>query len=242
MKVILLQSTPDPDRTVATAAHLCYSPSGIEELQTGLDDSDVARLVRLIRDLGHLSPFEHAHMVVGIEGLSRVTSHQLVRSRIASYSQQSQRYIDQRGFEYVTPPSIRKHEHLAARFARHMDTSRDLYRDLRDAGVPREDARFVLPAAASSNIVMSKNARAWLEWIALRACNRSQWEIRMLAHRIQRRLREVAPLTFEMSGPPCISQGLCREGKMSCGRIDRMTVDHLPYKTPRACREAEEEE
>ena len=232
MKVSLLQHTPEPDRTVAMAAHLCYSPSSIEDLRVRMEDSEVARLVGLIRSMGHLSPFEHAHFTVGIEGLSRVTSHQLVRSRIASYSQQSQRYIDQRGFEYVTPPTVRKDAGLLERFRQHMDDSRDLYRELRDAGIPREDARFVLPSAASSNIVMSKNARAWLEWFELRTCTRSQWEIRILANRIMRLLRGVAPHLFEVSGPPCITQSLCREGKMSCGRIDVMTVDRLPYKTP----------
>ncbi|MFO7941131.1 MAG: FAD-dependent thymidylate synthase [Bacillota bacterium] len=233
MRVNLLQYTPEPDRTVAMAAHLCYSPSSIEDLKAKMDDAEVARLIRLLRSLGHLSPFEHAHFVVGIEGLSRVASHQLVRSRIASYSQQSQRYIDQRGFEYVTPPQIRKDSKLKDRYERHMDESRDLYRTLRDAGVEREDARFVLPGAASSNIIMSKNARAWLEWLELRTCTRSQWEIRILANKVMRLLRHASPYLFEVSGPPCVTKGLCREGKMSCGRIDRMTVDVLPYKTPR---------
>ncbi len=233
MKVALLQSTTEPDRTVAMAAHLCYSPSSIGELSERMAHDEVVRLIGLLRRLGHLSPFEHAHFVVGIEGLSRVASHQLVRSRIASYSQQSQRYIDQRGFEYVTPPSVRRDEKLNDMYERHMDSSRELYRELRDRGVSREDARFVLPGAASSNIVMSKNARAWLEWFELRTCTRSQWEIRILANRIMRLLRDAAPALFEASGPPCVTQGLCREGKMSCGRIDRMSVERLPFKTPR---------
>ncbi|MFP4201187.1 MAG: FAD-dependent thymidylate synthase [Clostridia bacterium] len=232
MRVDLIQYTPDPDLTVAMAAHLCYSPSSIEDLKKKMDESEVARLIRLLRSLGHLSPFEHAHFVVGIEGLSRVASHQLVRSRIASYSQQSQRYIDQRGFEYVTPPQIRKDPTLKVLYERHMDESRDLYRRLREAGVEREDARFVLPGAASSNIIMSKNARAWLEWFELRTCTRSQWEIRILANKIMRLLRKVAPYLFEVSGPPCVTQRLCREGKMSCGRIDKMAVERLPYKIP----------
>ena len=241
MRVSLLQSTAEPDRTVAMAAHLCYSPSSIDDLSERMARDEVVRLIRLLRRLGHLSPFEHAHFVVGIEGLSRVASHQLVRSRIASYSQQSQRYIDQRGFDYVTPPSVRRDEKLNELYDRHMDASRELYQELRDRGVSREDARFVLPGAAGSNIIMSKNARAWLEWFELRTCTRSQWEIRILANRIMRLLRDAAPALFEVSGPPCVIQALCREGKKSCGRIDRMTVDHLPFKTPRITGKLREE-
>ncbi len=226
MKVRLLQFTPEADKTVAMAARLCYSASTTTALEESLDEAEVARLVRMLRRLGHLSPFEHASFTIAIEGLSRTASHQLVRSRIASYSQQSQRYIDQLGFDYVIPPSVESEAKLKARFLAHMDVSRDLYESLRDAGVPKEDARFVLPQAVASNLVMSKNARAWLEWLELRTCTRSQWEIRELANRTLSLLQSASPYLFENAGPPCVTQHVCREGHLSCGRIDTIRSEN----------------
>lgn len=223
MKVEVIDYTRDPDRTVAVAARLCYSPRGIGDIGIGMGDHEVRRMIRMLRERGHLSPFEHAYFTVGIEGLSRVCSHQLVRSRIASYSQQSQRYIDQRDFDFVIPPSIEKDSDMQEQFSRHLAVSRRLYEDLRAAGVPGEDARFVLPQAVASSIIMSKNARAWLEWFELRMCSRAQWEIRRLAGALLRELRELAPNLFAVAGAPCETQGLCREGADSCGLIDRMT-------------------
>ncbi len=232
LQVQLIRYTEDPDKTVAMAARLCYSPSTIDQLSDNLDEeAEVGRIIKMLVDRGHLSPFEHAYFTVGIEGLSRVASHQLVRSRIASYSQQSQRYIEHRDFDYVVPPSIAASSELQEEFDAHLRRSRQLYRRLREGGVAKEDARFVLPQATASSIVMSKNARAWLEWIQLRTCNRSQWEIRQLARSITQLLKEVAPHIFAFAGPPCVSQGFCREGDDSCSRIDGIDVDSLPFKT-----------
>ncbi|MFO8060031.1 MAG: FAD-dependent thymidylate synthase [Bacillota bacterium] len=223
MKVRVIDYTQEPDRTVAVAARLCYSPKDVDDIQTRMGDREVGRMIQMLRERGHLSPLEHAYFTVAIEGLSRVSSHQLVRSRIASYSQQSQRYIDQREFDFVIPPSISEDPELQERFRRHLADSRSLYGDLRAAGVPGEDARFVLPQAVSTSIIMSKNARAWLEWFELRMCSRAQWEIRRLAEALLKELRELAPHLFAVAGPPCQTQGLCREGADSCGRIDEMT-------------------
>ncbi len=231
MQVKLLRYTSQPGKAVAMAARLCYSPADIDQLQEKLDEQEVARMIRMLFDRGHLSPFEHVQFTVGIEGLSRVASHQLVRSRIASYSQQSQRYIEQKDFESVIPPSIEQNEQLKKEFMEHLQSSRRLYRRLREADVPKEDARFVLPQATASSLVMSKNARAWLEWFHLRACTRSQWEIRTLAERIMQLLRGVAPYIFESAGPPCVSQGICREGRDSCERIHETEVESLPFIT-----------
>lgn len=241
MKVNVIDHTRDPDRTVAVAARLCYSPSSIADIGERMSGDEVARMVRMLRERGHMSPFEHAYFTVGIEGLSRTASHQLVRSRIASYSQQSQRYIDHRDFPFVTPPSIRKDPRLYERYRRHLSETTALYRELCDAGVPKEDARFVLPNATATSLVMSKNARAWLEWFEVRMCTRAQWEIRVLAHRILRELRSLAPSLFEVAGPPCLTEGLCREGADSCGRIDHRVVSSRSFRMARLCGEEREE-
>ncbi len=241
MKVHVIDYTRDADRTVAVAARLCYSPSSIEDIGTRMDESEVVRMVHMLRERGHMSPFEHAYFVVGIEGLSRTASHQLVRSRIASYSQQSQRYIDHRDFPFVTPPSIKKDPRLHERYREHLAEATALYRQLCDAGVPKEDARFVLPNATATSLVMSKNARAWLEWFEVRMCTRAQWEIRVLAHRILRQLRRLAPEIFEVAGPPCMTEGICREGTDSCGRIDHLVVDTRSFRMARLSGEEKKE-
>lgn len=222
MKVELMAHTPRPERTVALAARLCYSPVGIAKLDENLTDSESGRLVRMLRQMGHHSPLEHASFTVAVEGVSRALTHQLVRSRIASYSQQSQRYVEENEFEKVTPPSIESNPEAKRVYLEAMDRARQAYLDLRQLGAPAEDARFVLGQGFASKIVISKNARAWLEWFSVRCCNRAQWEIRALAHRILDLLREASPVLFEDAGPPCVSEGICREGKMSCGRIHRL--------------------
>jgi len=221
LKVRLLAATSDPELTVALAARLCYSPTDIDGLLEKMDEAETARMIRLLRAAGHLSPFEHASFTVGIQGISRVATHQLVRSRIASYSQQSQRYVSGERFHFIIPPRIAREPELAEEFRRHIEASRKLYRRLLAAGVPGEDARFALPQAVSSNLIMSKNARAWLEWLEARTCQRAQWEIRTLAYRILMVLRGAAPVLFESAGPPCRTRGVCPEGRFSCGRLER---------------------
>lgn len=112
IKVTLLTHTPNPEQTVAMAAKLCYSPSGIEDIREGLDEEKTSSFIDMLASLGHASPTEHAYFTFGIEGISRACSHQLVRHRIASYSQQSQRYVDGTRFDFVTPPEIAKNERL----------------------------------------------------------------------------------------------------------------------------------
>lgn len=219
MKVTLLQHTPQPERTVAMAARLCYSPANLEDLNRDLSDSEVDRLVRMLMRLGHHSPLEHASFTVAIEGVSRALSHQLVRSRIASYSQQSQRYVSEDRFQMVTPPTIRSQSQAQRVYRQAMEAQRQAYERLRDLGIPAEDARFVLGQGFSTRIITTMNARAWNHWFRLRCCHRAQWEIRALANKILEVLAAAAPGLFQDSGPSCISEGICREGHMSCGRI-----------------------
>ncbi|WP_305042111.1 FAD-dependent thymidylate synthase [Geoalkalibacter sp.] len=218
MRVSLLTHTPDPERTVAAAARLCYSDAAIGELMDR-GAGDRAAFLRKILSLGHLSVLEHASFTFGIEGISRACSHQLVRHRIASYSQQSQRYVSQRArFEAVTPPSIAERPELLARYEGLLEQIHQAYGEFLDAGIAAEDARFVLPNAAATKLVVTMNARELRHFFALRCCRRAQWEIRAMAVEMLRLCRQAAPLLFADAGPGCLA-GRCPEGAMTCGEM-----------------------
>ncbi len=219
MKVILLEHTPEPERLVAAAARLCYSDKAADELLQDFTPDKVSAFVRKLVSLGHESPMEHVNFTFAIAGISRACSHQLVRHRIgASYSQKSQRYVKEKQFEYVTPPKIAAKPELAAKFEQAMIDMQHVYEQLLAAGVPAEDARFVLPNAASTSLVLTMNVRSLWHFFELRCCQRAQWEIRALANAMLAEVRQVAPLLFEKAGPTCESMGICFEGAMSCGR------------------------
>jgi len=225
MLVQLLTHTPEPEEVAAAAARLCYSASSVDQL---LEKSRVDRegLLRKILSLGHFSVLEHASFTFGVEGISRACSHQLVRHRLASYSQQSQRYVSHKErFAAVTPPSIAEHPELAARYGALLDEIHHTYRDLLAAGIPAEDARFVLPNAAETKIVLTMNARELHHFFNLRCCRRAQWEIRAMAKEMLRLARRAAPLLFEKAGPGCL-QGACPEGAMTCGAITEVRKEY----------------
>jgi thymidylate synthase (FAD) len=216
MRVQLLTHTPDPEQVVAAAARLCYSDASIGQLLERAPEQ-APKLLRKILDLGHLSVLEHANFTFGIEGISRACSHQLVRHRIASYSQQSQRYVShEEPFEAVVPESIAARAELASRFQAHLAGTHGFYRELLAAGIPAEDARFVLPNAAATKLVMTMNARELHHFFALRCCRRAQWEIRAMAREMLGLARQAAPLLFADAGPGCL-RGACPEGAMTCG-------------------------
>lgn len=217
MRVQLLSYTPDPEQVAAAAARLCYSSADIAQLMERSRDDHAALLAKIL-DLGHFSVLEHASFSFGIEGISRACSHQLVRHRIASYSQQSQRYVAvAERFAAVIPPTIAVNPELAGRFERFLGDCHALYGELMAAGIPAEDARFVLPNAAETKLVMTMNARELRHFFALRCCRRAQWEIRALATAMLRVCKPVAPLLFADAGPGCLA-GVCPEGKMTCGQ------------------------
>jgi thymidylate synthase (FAD) len=205
--------------TVALASRLCYSPVGISELEERWTPAKAGRLIDKIMKLGHYSVLEHAVFTFGIEGISRATSHQLVRHRLASYSQQSQRYVKaDEEFEYVVPPSVARKRRLEKRFTEHVEEVGRLYRELVDAGLPPEDARFVLPNAAATKIIVTMNARELRHFFGLRCCQRAQWEIRGMAEMMLGLARAAAPRLFSRAGPGCVG-GRCPEGELACGRI-----------------------
>jgi thymidylate synthase (FAD) len=219
MKVILLQHTPDPERTVALAARLCYSSASIGELHEKFTQTDVTRFLEKIISLGHQSVIEHISFTFGVEGISRACSHQLVRHRLASYSQQSQRYVtfQEDDFPLIVPESISNAPEREKIFSNAMKACAEAYRKLVTDGVPAEDARFVLPNAAETKIIVTMNGRELLHFFELRCCERAQWEIRAVAIEMLRLVKGLAPTIFQEAGPGCISDQ-CPEGAMCCGR------------------------
>lgn len=219
MKVNLIRYTPEPERAVGVAARLCYSPVGVDELSEKLSDEAVAKLVRKLANLGHASTFEHVSFTFAVEGVSRVLTHQLVRHRIASYSQQSQRYVVEHNFESIIPPAIKNNAAAQEKFAALMQDIQNVYSELVDLGIDKEDARYVLPNAAETKIVITMNVRSLLNFFELRCCQRAQWEIRTLAQKMLNEVKKVAPVLFEKAGPTCETSRICSEGEMSCGRL-----------------------
>jgi len=219
MKIRLINYTKDPEKIVAQSARLCYSALGIEELREKLSDESIIKLVKKIMKLGHYSVLEHATFTFAIEGISRVTSHQLVRHRLASFSQQSQRYvkIDKEGFPYIVPKSIEKNKKLAKIYIDAIKKLDGIYQQLLDYNIEAEDARYILPQAVTTKIIITANARELLHIFKLRCCNRAQWEIRELAMNMLKEVKSIAPTIFENAGPPCVL-GSCPEGKLSCGK------------------------
>ncbi len=219
LQVSIIAHTPDPERVVAAAARLCYSKKTANQLLEDFSEEEVHQFVKKLISLGHDSPLEHVSFTFAIDGVSRALSHQLVRHRIgASYSQKSQRYVKEKQFEYVTPPKITKDPAALAAFEHAMADAQGVYQQLLAAGMPAEDARFVLPNAAATNFVLTMNVRSLLHFFELRCCNRAQWEIRALAKEMLRQVREAAPLLFAKAGATCDTMDICFEGKMCCGK------------------------
>jgi thymidylate synthase (FAD) len=230
MLVSLLRQTADPEGAVALAARLCYSPAGIGDLERGATPQKSAALVRRILGLGHHSVLEHASFTFGIEGISRAASHQLVRHRIASYSQQSQRYVAaEEGFPFVVPPAVGARPELLREFRAAMRAAGRSYRRLLEAGVAAEDARFVLPNAAETRIIVTMNARELRHFCAVRCCRRAQWEIRRLAERMLGLARDAAPVLFEGCGPACVT-GPCPEKAMACGLLTQVRAAYRGWR------------
>ncbi len=216
MKVVLLEHTPDPEMTIALAARLCYSSSDIDGLKDKLTIDGARALIRKIIRMGHLSVLEHVSFTFGIEGISRACSHQLVRHRIASYSQQSQRYVNMEKSLFVIPPSIEADRKAMKIYMNTLKLIKKRYVELVQMGCPIEDARYILPNATETKIIVTMNARELIHFFKLRCCRRAQWEIRQVAKEMLRVAREKAYSVFQYAGPSCIS-GRCQEGEMSCG-------------------------
>ncbi|MFA5795472.1 MAG: FAD-dependent thymidylate synthase [Candidatus Brocadiia bacterium] len=217
MNVTLLQHTKDPERAIALAARLCYSNVGIKELKDHISAPQTGKLVQMLVRMGHHSALEHASFTFGVEGVSRSLTHQLVRHRLASYSQQSQRYVKAESFEYIVPPEIKSDPALNKVFIQTMNGIQKIYNLFTSKGIAAEDARYVLPNATETKIIVTMNARELLHFCLLRCCNRAHWEIHQLADGMLKQAKAVASNVFETAGPACVADK-CHEGKMSCGK------------------------
>lgn len=192
----------DPAKLCGQAAAICYDSDNYE---SALKHSAGA---------GHTSVLEHASFTFEIEGVSRVLLAQLTRHRIASFSVQSQRYVKLDNPEVIVPKSIQQSD-LEANARWCMKHCMSIYKKLLEAGVPAEDARYVMPQGVTTKLIMTMNCRELLHFFSLRTCNRAQWEIREMADEMLKECRRVAPEIFGKAGPGCVS-GVCTEMR-PCG-------------------------
>lgn len=241
MKVTLLSHTPNPEKTIACAAKLCYSSTSIGELYDGLTQEKSADFVEMLCSIGHESPIEHVTFTFGIEDVSRAFLAQITRHRIASFSVQSQRYVKENNFTFITPPEIKQSNTANILFEEAMTNAISSYNQLADILAKKhfdsliaigkdektaknlaektaiEDARFVLPNACSTQMIVTMNARSLLNFFKLRCCNRAQWEIKSVADSMLKLVSKIAPTLFVNAGPSCY-HGNCSEGSKSCGQ------------------------
>ncbi len=241
MKVKIIAYTPNPEEVVASAAKLCYSKVGVDEIQENLTEEGIEKFVSMLSAIGHHSPLEHCTFTFAVEGISRACSHQLVRHRIASYSQQSQRYVKLDKFDYIIPTAIENNEFAKDIFLNAMEQDKKAYNGIVEelmneyiassgytlASIPKneynkleklaiEDARYVFPNACETKIVFTMNVRTLMNFFTHRCCDRAQWEIRDLANEMLIQVKEIAPTLFKKAGASCV-RGKCPEGSMSCG-------------------------
>ena len=234
LNVKIIAHTLNPEQTIACAGKLCYSKVGISQIAEKQSEEDIDRFVNMLSSMGHESPLEHATFTFAIEGISRACANQLVRHRIASYSQQSQRYVElDETFDYIIPKSIDMNLDAREIYVKTMNDLHNAYKEitklLKDyevaTGIPEreatkkaiEDARYVLPNACETKIVVTMNGRSLLNFLKHRECRRAQLEIRELASEMRKQLIEIAPSLFSRSGAEC-RRGKCPEGHMSCGQ------------------------
>ena len=241
LNVKLLSHTPEPEKIISAAAKLCYSDISSEKIMENLNEEKAKKFLNFLMDLGHESPIEHVSFSFSVEGVSRVLTHQLVRHRIASYSQRSQRYVQEGQFHYVIPKEIKKIEKAKNIYIMQMEKDQEVYDELVDILYEKhlekfkknnsikeakklakkksiEDSRYVLPNSCETKIMITMNARSLIHFFNLRCCNRAQWEIRELAEEMLKEVKIVAPNLFKNIGPRCL-KGPCPEGKMTCGKI-----------------------
>lgn len=250
-KVVLLGYTrgingEKPEHIIALAGKLCYSKSNINDLFEKLTDEQIETFINRLVSMGHQSPLEHISFNFGIEGISRTCSHQIVRHRIASYSQQSQRYVDlKETFNFIIPPEIENNEAAKNIYIDSIMKDKEVYKNITLAlkeeyvknGMDNskatkkalEDARFALPNACETKMIMTMNARTLLNFFKERCCNRAQWEIQEVANQMLDLVLEVAPTVFKKAGSPC-AFGPCPEGKMTCGNPIKPRVRQLENK------------
>ena len=215
--VSIISHTEKPLETIYKAARQCYSAGSVADMVEKDSHEKMAELVQRCIRSGHTSVLEHVSFTFAISGVSRALSHQLVRHRMASYSQQSQRYVKSGELEYVCPPSLLNATSFErAIFLDALQEIEDVYKALLESGVSAEDARFMLPNATATAIVMTMNCRALLHFFEERCCNKAQWEIHRMAMEMMSCMVDELPEVFNFAGPKCRRLGYCPEEK-GCG-------------------------
>ena len=227
MEVKLLSYTANPQRVIYAAARQCYSKNSAYDIFKDSKETNLKKIKDFIKHLAqrnHLSPLEHVNFSFAIEGISRVCSHQLVRHRLASYSQQSQRYVNMDEFNFIIPPLIKNNKKLHKRFLKLIEEVKKTYADmkqiLKEENLGKEainqDLRFILPQAAETKIALTMNARQLLHFFGERMCMRAQWEIRALANKMFSLCNKILPEVFFLAGPKCKYMRYCPEGYTEC--------------------------
>jgi thymidylate synthase (FAD) len=206
-----------------TAARCCYNPGTCVELITDAQNTktteDKIKLIQKVLDSGHQSIAEHVSITFCIDGISRSASHQLVRHRLCTYSQQSQRYCDlsKNEIDWIIPDSIRKDEYAMAAYNEALRAIEKAYCYCVDVGIKAEDARYILPNACPTNIVVTTNLRNLFHVMGLRCCNRAQWEIRAVFKELSAKLCAAIPFLAKYFKANCDQWGFCPEGR-PCGK------------------------
>ena len=218
--VVHLISKPDNMlKTIYTAARTCYSADTPFNIYESTDDEEkMLKLIERVIGSGHFSTIEHIQVTFAISNVSRACTHQLVRHRHMSFSQKSQRYVKEKGqFDYIIPPTVEKNPELLEKYKKFMEFTANFYTEMTEAGIPAEDARFVMPNAAASSLVTSLNLREMIHLAHLRLCTRAQYEIRIMVKKMCEELIKEEPWLKKYLVPKCESLGYCDEDK-SCGR------------------------
>lgn len=226
MEAKLSTYTPNPEITCAEAATVSF-----KKKSTGLTLSEAREILDKVLGYGHESILEHASFTFYVSGVSRSCTHQLVRHRIASYTQQSMRYVNLSkldGEDFIVPESVKSKLLTKSWFINHLEQALSCYGKLLTEDIPKEDARYVLPLATPTNIVITMNARELLHFFALRCCLRAQWEIRELANKMLDIVKPIAPSIFKYAGPSCVKLGYCPEGELTCGKMDEVIKQYSP--------------
>lgn len=214
IKVKLIHYTKDPEMTIASAARLCYWASSSDDLFKSISHKKAHELVKFLIESGHHSALEHASFTFVVEGISRACSHQLVRHRLASYSQQSQRYVAfQDDLEFVTPLKIEKKKKLNQRYQEMLDKIFSFYKEMIAEGIPQEDARYILPNAAETKIIITMNTRELFHSASLRLCQNAQWEIRKMFKEMKKEIATISLFIANYMEPKCIWDRYCSEKK-----------------------------
>lgn len=229
-RVELVRHTADGEALLALAAKLCYAGGDLSSLLEKIQKNDQRTFIRKVLAMGHDSVAEHVSFTFLVEGVSRSMLAQLTRHRIASFSVQSQRYVGyENGFGYVVPPAV---EALGAEaieeYAAQMDQMLHWYQAWQKKLGTNEDARFVLPNACETRLLMTMNAREIKHFLELRMCRRAQWEIRRLAETIFALCYAEAPELFADAGPGCL-RGACPEGEKTCGQMNAVRAERKAH-------------